>query len=434
MWHTRKRPRSGDATPRSAGVAAPSSVHEVLREPGRPLDVATRTTMEARFGHDFGSVRVHAGPTAAASTAALGAVAYAVGRHVVFDPPRYSPETEDGARLLAHELTHVVQQDLGRAAGVGAPARSSVASHDDEAEREATALGGQPPHAAAPVRPAVATGPAVQRQGRPGSLRLRPPPLVARGMGSLNVDGFVTDSAALPPGAAARLGELAARIVSLLEDYPGGSVTVVGHTDAVGAEAHNEQLGQTRADAVRDVLVGAGVPAGIVMTSSRGEGSPAVLARGADARNRRVSVSFEPESRFTFGMGLTPPEPLTPLREGAVPPPLFPPRIQPSDIFRPETPEETGRRIFRPLPPVPAGTGPRSLNDAVRDAIDRAIDPLISPLPPWARSMVRDAAHAGAARGARAVLDQALDAAGVQGPEREAIRSAVEAASRTPLR
>lgn len=81
----------------------PSSVLDVLRSPGQPLDPATRAFMEPRFGYDFGSVRLHSDPAASKSAADVQARAYTVGQHVVLREPA-SPQ------LLAHELTHVIQQ------------------------------------------------------------------------------------------------------------------------------------------------------------------------------------------------------------------------------------------------------------------------------------------------------------------------------------
>lgn len=89
---------------------APPIVHDVLRSPGKPLDGATRSFMEPRFGRDLGDVRIHTGAQAATSARAVHARAYTVGRDVVFAAGRYQPETEGGRWLLAHELAHVVQQ------------------------------------------------------------------------------------------------------------------------------------------------------------------------------------------------------------------------------------------------------------------------------------------------------------------------------------
>ncbi|HEX6940370.1 MAG TPA: DUF4157 domain-containing protein [Longimicrobiales bacterium] len=101
--------RTGAAGP----VEAPPIVHAVLAAPGRPLDPGTRDAMERRFGH----VRVHTDGRAAESARAVDAVAYTVGRDVVFGAGRYAPDTARGRRLLAHELAHVVQQQQGSAAG-----------------------------------------------------------------------------------------------------------------------------------------------------------------------------------------------------------------------------------------------------------------------------------------------------------------------------
>jgi hypothetical protein len=77
---------------------------------GQPLEAGTRTVMEARFGRDLSDVRVHTGSDAAESARSVNALAYTVGRDVVFGAGRYAPETAVGRRLLAHELTHFLQQ------------------------------------------------------------------------------------------------------------------------------------------------------------------------------------------------------------------------------------------------------------------------------------------------------------------------------------
>jgi HEAT repeat protein len=90
--------------------AAPPSVQSVLASPGRPLEPAARQDMEQRFGHDFSRVRVHSGPAAEQSAQDVNALAYTVGHHIVFAAGQLAPETQQGRRLIAHELAHVVQQ------------------------------------------------------------------------------------------------------------------------------------------------------------------------------------------------------------------------------------------------------------------------------------------------------------------------------------
>jgi uncharacterized protein DUF4157 len=87
-----------------------SVVQDALSGSGRPLDPQIRGFMEPRFNRDFGQVRVHVDECAAASAGAVSALAYTVGRDIVFGMAQYAPQTDRGKKLLAHELTHVVQQ------------------------------------------------------------------------------------------------------------------------------------------------------------------------------------------------------------------------------------------------------------------------------------------------------------------------------------
>ncbi len=99
-----------EAGPQAATAEASASVHEVLRAPGQPLDAATRAYFEPRFGQDFSRVRVHTGAAAGQSAQAVNARAYTVGHDIIFAPGQYSPTVSDGQKLIAHELTHVLQQ------------------------------------------------------------------------------------------------------------------------------------------------------------------------------------------------------------------------------------------------------------------------------------------------------------------------------------
>jgi Domain of unknown function (DUF4157) len=95
----------------SASVSAvPSIVDEVLSSPGQPLGTGTRGFMEPRFDYDFSQVRIHTDSRAEESTQAVNALAYTVGQNIVFGAGQYAPKTLAGQRLIAHELTHVVQQ------------------------------------------------------------------------------------------------------------------------------------------------------------------------------------------------------------------------------------------------------------------------------------------------------------------------------------
>ena len=113
-WQCRRphscKPRPDPPLPRSL-------LSKALRSPGRPLDLATREFMEAEFGHDFQDVRIHTGPAADKSNQELGAQAFTTGTDIVFAAGRYAPEQPASQHLLAHELTHVLQQCATAALG-----------------------------------------------------------------------------------------------------------------------------------------------------------------------------------------------------------------------------------------------------------------------------------------------------------------------------
>ena len=90
---------------------APASVERVLASSGRPLEPGLRRDMEQRFGHDFSRVRLHTDAEAGRSAQDVNASAYTAGHNIVFGMGRFAPGTHEGRRLIAHELTHVVQQN-----------------------------------------------------------------------------------------------------------------------------------------------------------------------------------------------------------------------------------------------------------------------------------------------------------------------------------
>ncbi len=94
----------------AAPDVAPPIVNQTLARSGMPLDAATRAHFEPRFGQSLGHVRIHTDAMAADSAASVGARAYTVGRHIVFGEGQWQPRSEDGQRVLAHELGHVFQQ------------------------------------------------------------------------------------------------------------------------------------------------------------------------------------------------------------------------------------------------------------------------------------------------------------------------------------
>ncbi|CAM3776237.1 DUF4157 domain-containing protein [Occultella aeris] len=149
---------------RAIGNAGVSELVEQERSPvldvvgsggGSALDDGVRTDMEARLGQDFSDVRVHTDGAASDSPAAVNAHAYTVGSNVVFQRDRYDPGSQAGRTMLAHELTHVVQQRNGPVDGTSTGDGVRVSDPSDRFEREAAANAER-----------VMSGPApVQREG-----------------------------------------------------------------------------------------------------------------------------------------------------------------------------------------------------------------------------------------------------------------------------
>lgn len=117
-----------------------SPVHDVINSAGgRPLDSDVRNDMEARLGHDLASVRVHNDARAEESAIAVNAHAYTVGSDIVFQRDQYDPSSPAGRMMLAHELTHVIQQRSGPVDGTTAPGGIRLSDPSDRFEREAVA-------------------------------------------------------------------------------------------------------------------------------------------------------------------------------------------------------------------------------------------------------------------------------------------------------
>lgn len=156
--------RRGGGAPLSG---LPHSVHQVLAQPGRPLDSASRGFMESRFGQDFSAVRVHDDGVAARSADDVSALAYTVGQDIVFGADQYQPHSAEGRHLLAHELAHTVQQQGLQRSGSAALADQGpeYRALEAEADRAADAVArGTGPGVLAP-----APGPVLSRTSAPAT-------------------------------------------------------------------------------------------------------------------------------------------------------------------------------------------------------------------------------------------------------------------------
>ncbi len=129
--------KAGNEGSHSEPSAATRAVREGLASPTQSLEPAVRHSMESSFGQDFGHVRLHTDARAAQSAQQVNARAYTVGSDIVFGSGHYQPYTREGQHLLAHELTHTLQQRNGVAFD-----RLEISDSADASEREADAIAG----------------------------------------------------------------------------------------------------------------------------------------------------------------------------------------------------------------------------------------------------------------------------------------------------
>lgn len=398
--------------------AAIPSVLGSLPSPGRPLDTETRAAMEPRFAHDFGNVRVHTDSEAAASARSIHAQAYTVGSNVVFGQGEFRPRTDEGQSLIAHELAHVVQND---AASTIEPRMSQDGEPSEQAAHQVAQFTPSAQRSAGLA--AQLSVPALQRQPADTAapdFRLRPSPWFQRSMGQLVIEGFVTGQSSLSDDQRGQITMHAATLRSLLEMEPGGRVTITGHGDAVGTETRNQELGLARAEAVRAVLVEAGVPVDRIDVDSAGESDPAVRSPGAEPRNRRAVIGFSPALRLPGfgGPGLRPPS-LTPeptpdlrLHRDPVPGPSI---TVPHPGPQPQLPPW----FWRPIPPPP----PRTAR-GLREFFER--DPLLRMLP----QPFRNWALSGLESAPEAIAGVIADQVPLEGEQKEAAAATLRALAR----
>ena len=151
-------------------TAVPPAVYEGLQSPGHPLDPGTRAFIEPRFGRNFSDVRLHTGSEANKGASAVSARAYTIGNDIVLGMGEHSPQTAEGRHLLAHELTHVLQQRAGARPANGMSAPGDAFERQADAVADAIAGGhsaGPMLDSLGPVAEAARSEPSVMRQTEP---------------------------------------------------------------------------------------------------------------------------------------------------------------------------------------------------------------------------------------------------------------------------
>lgn len=291
-WHASKRPAEpapeatphraeeiGPATQKAGGILALQrsignrAVQQVLPQtPGESIPEEDRARLELAFGRELSEARIHRDQDSGELAQQLGAVAFTAGREIYFAPGAYSYET------MAHEITHVVQQEQATTQLPG-----EIAGLEQEAATVSSAvMAGNAARAAN-----TAAAPAVQRQLVPGAQPSTPKLLPNY---PLTLNNFDTEKSQLKNDQKAKLDDFAEHLKGTLSGAPASVVTIVGYADAPGTELHNLGVGQQRANAVREYLISKGISGETLHASSLGGYSPVVKTMGHEPKNRHLEI------------------------------------------------------------------------------------------------------------------------------------------------
>ena len=173
MKEPNTKPSSATPTtqPKQQQVRSEDAANELASRSGAELPANVRQPLESQFDADFSQVRVHSDRAAAQATSALGARAFTVGRHIAFNQGEYKPASAAGQRLLAHELTHVVQQS-GASVGRAVFKRDAGQEHEADTAADRTVQGRTVPTGALTKGGAVR----IQADDKPGAKKTEDKP------------------------------------------------------------------------------------------------------------------------------------------------------------------------------------------------------------------------------------------------------------------
>jgi outer membrane protein OmpA-like peptidoglycan-associated protein len=365
-----------------------------LKGGGQPLSEKERSFFEPRFDRDFSQVRMHTDTRAAESAREVNARAFTVGQDVVFGAREYDLSAASGRHLMAHELTHVLQQG----AFSEGPENTTPIMRVPEASDSETLT---------------------ERLNILGSNI--PSPIVTRTPGAMAATVyFGQDNSLLDASNFAAVRELATQIRLMYRP----TIVVEGHASTEGEEAYNLRLSELRRQMVIAILSAGSRNRLQVGGQAYGESMPALpetAQRGTElerqrAQNRRVEITI-----VTTPI-LNTEEPQAPRHIDLRLPPLHP-----------ETPEERLTRILT-TPPPKLERRTFSITGAIEERFNNFMDNLLQGVGIDSNStiggLIKDGARALTERGARAVLDEALDQTSLSGEAREAIRNGIRAGIR----
>lgn len=254
-----------------------SIVARGIGDGGHALDQGTRAFMELRFGHGFGDVRVHTSTAAAESARSLDALAYTIGNDIVFGSGRYSPESNSGRHLLAHELTHTIQQNAG-----GHPARACL-------QRAPAEDCGEPN-----VKDEGLNCTGKEHDGR----GVMVPTAAGNGWELRNFD---VDKHFLKDAHEDALDDIADKLEDFLKANPDERVHLLGEASTTAGDCYNMRLSRRRTRCVAAALEVRGIKASVLdldwvgdrRSTARLAAKPAPTARDIEnPDDRRVTISI----------------------------------------------------------------------------------------------------------------------------------------------
>ncbi len=426
-WHASKRPQEPALEPASHRAeeteAAPQKADGILalqrsagnqavqkllpQAQGESIPEEARARLEPAFGRDLSEVRIHRDPVSGELAQQAGAVAFTAGRDIYFAPGAYGYET------MAHEITHVIQQEQ---------AVTQLPGEDAGLEREAAMASSSVMAGDAAGIANAAAAPAMQRQPAPGAQPSAPKLLPNY---SLALDNFDTDKFQLKGDHRAKLDDFAEHLKSTLSSSPGSVITIVGYADAPGTELHNLGVGQQRANAVREYLIAKGIPGDALHASSLGEHLPVVKTAGHEPKNRRVEIDVVERGALKSTM-----PPLSP-----APKPVAP------------APSKSVDLTYHPKDPTPEEELTRKIDQAVREAqltekakpgtsvadlfgrLGRDVAKKLG-LPQWVQDRFESLGKDLPSKGAQAVFDQVAGDRSLDDNTKNAIRTVIDALMR----
>ncbi len=257
--------KSEDVSGAPQSADADTLVGRALQGSGQPMPETVRARMDRAFGADFSAVRLHTGGDATAAASAIQARAFTTGNNIVFGAGEKRLHTQVGQRLLAHELTHVVQQG-----GVRAPVQNRL-------------------------RASSAPHPTIQRTpDSPDNTQSKDAPAASQ-QKKYELDAFALNKSNLTSDHKEKLKEYVEAIKKVLTANPQANIKIVGHTDTSGTPDTNTTIGQSRADTVKNALVDGGIAEDRIITvASMGEGQLKVETDDGvkEAKNRRVEIEI----------------------------------------------------------------------------------------------------------------------------------------------